>query len=148
MLRCVFPLVMAVGCAALYACPDEEKLYDGKLQVKTIKVQSVTDDNSPIKYPDTDKPLVTTLRIHTLPGAGTGWHYHPHPGYAYVISGTMEVTMESGRKNHYETDQAIYELVNTPHNGRCVSETPCDLIVTFIGAENEPVTVMLPQHDD
>ena len=145
MLRYALPLILAISSPILFACPDHEKEYGGKLQVNTIKAQVVTDDGSPMHYPKTKKPLVKMLRIATPSGIETGWHYHPYPGYGFVITGTMEVTMKDGQKNRYEAGEAIYEVVNTAHNGRCISKTPCDIIVTFTGVENEPVTVMLPE---
>ncbi|WP_083232498.1 cupin domain-containing protein [Endozoicomonas atrinae] len=145
MFRFALPLIMAISTTTLVACPDHEKEYGGKLQVNTIKAQVVTDDSSPMRYPKTKKPMVKTLRISIPSGGETGWHYHPYPGYGFTITGTMEVTLKDGQKNHYETGEAIYEVVNTAHNGRCISKTPCDLIVTFTGVENEPVTVMLPE---
>ncbi len=145
MLRYALPLVLAISCPVLFACPDHEKEYDGKLQVTTLKAQGVTDDGNLMRYPKTKKPLVKMLRISTPAGTETGWHYPPYPGYGFVIAGTMEVTMKDGQKKRYEAGEAIYEVVNTAHNGRCISKTPCDLIVTFTGVENEPVTVMLPE---
>ncbi|WP_020583907.1 cupin domain-containing protein [Endozoicomonas elysicola] len=145
MFRFALPLIMAVSSTILFACPDHKKEYDGKLKADIVKAQGVTDDGSPMHYPKTKKPMVKTLKITIPSGGETGWHYHPYPGYGYTISGTMEVTLKDGQKNRYEAEEAIYEVVNTAHNGRCISKTPCDLIVTFTGVENEPITVMLPQ---
>ncbi len=140
-------LYMIIVGSVAYAASDE-KPYGGRLHVETVKAQSVTDDGKPIQYPLTEHPQVKTLRIKTPPGGETGWHYHPLPGYGFVLAGTMEVTLENGRKNRYETGEAIYEIVKIPHNGRCVSTTPCDIIVTFTSAEGVPVTVMVPPMEE
>ena len=143
MLKVLLSFFTALICTNSFA-NAKEKPYGGRLHVETVKSQGVSDEGKPIHYPLTDHPLVKTLRIKTPPGGETGWHYHPLPGYGYVLSGTMEVTMENGKKNRYETGEAIYEIVKTPHNGRCVSTSPCDIIVTFTSAEGVPVTVMIP----
>ncbi|GAA4647843.1 hypothetical protein GCM10023116_01050 [Kistimonas scapharcae] len=147
MLSPLLPLLMVLGSSVVYAASDD-KPYGGRLQVETVKDQSVTDDGKTIQYPLTEHPQVKTLRIQIPSGKETGWHYHSFPGYGYVLAGTMEVILENGRKNRYETGEAIYEIVKIPHNGRCISTIPCDLIVTFTSAEDVPVTVMVPPMEE
>ena len=151
MLKRTLPALLGISYAfAVVANNHEQKHenneYGGKLAVQTLKAQSVTDNNQPIRYPKTNKPEVKTIQVIIPSGAETGWHYHPYPGYGIVMAGTVEVSTQNQHTNRYQTGDIIYEMVNTPHNGRCTSKTDCTIIATFTGVANEPVAVMLNEH--
>ena len=59
-----------------------------------LKKTSVTGNGQKITYPLTDKAEVTAMIVDLPPGAETGWHKHPVPVYAYVISGNLTVELE------------------------------------------------------
>ena len=149
MLKLTLTTLLAISCtfanAANHKQKHEEKEYGGKLEVQTLKAESVTDDSQPIHYPKTDNPEVKTIKVMIPSKAETGWHYHPYPGYGLLMAGTIEVTQKNKQTTRYKTGDVIYEMVKTPHNGRCISKTDCEVIMTFTGVANEPVSVMLPE---
>ncbi len=93
-----------------------------------------------LAYP-TGKPEVTSLLLEIQPGAETGWHLHPIPCVAYLLQGTLEVSLKDGQVNHIEAGQSIAEVVNTLHNGKNVGKDVVKIVVFFIGAQGTPLTV-------
>jgi quercetin dioxygenase-like cupin family protein len=128
--------------AALNAHGDS---YTGA-SVTVLKKSTVAADGRKLEYPKTDKPEVTALLVEIPPGGETGWHYHPVPVYAYVLSGVLTTEMENGEKHEYRESEAIFEAVNTPHNGRNTGKVPLRLVVFYTGEEGKPVTVRV-QHN-
>lgn len=43
------------------------------------------------------KPEITALLVEVAPGAQTGWHHHLVPNFAYMLEGTLELTLDDGR---------------------------------------------------
>ena len=113
--------------------------------VTLIKKASITADGRKMEYLKTDKPEVTALLVELPPGGETGWHLHPVPVYAYVLSGVLTAETENGQRRDYKEGEAIFETVDTPHNGRNLGKIPVKLIVFYTGEEGKPVTVRV-QH--
>jgi quercetin dioxygenase-like cupin family protein len=110
-------------------------------KVTVIKKALTTASGQEMEYPRTGKPEVTALLVEIPSGSETGWHLHPVPVYAYVLSGTLTSEMENGERRDYKEGEAIFEAVNTPHNGKNLGEIPVKLIVFYTGEEGKPVTV-------
>ena len=100
-------------------------------------------DGKPIVYPS-GSAEVTGLLIEIAPGAETGWHEHPVPSFAYILSGTLEVTQQNGEVKRLKAGEALAEVVNTLHNGRAVGDEPVKLVVFYAGAVGTPLTI---KHD-
>ena len=79
--------------------------------------------------------------IEIAPGASTGWHAHPVPSFAMVLEGTLEVTLKDGRTKRIGASEALFEVVDTLHNGRNVGKGPVKLVVFYAGAVGVPLTV-------
>jgi quercetin dioxygenase-like cupin family protein len=109
--------------------------------VTLIKKATATSDGRKMEYPKTDNPEVTALLVELPPGSETGWHLHPVPVYAYILSGVLTTESGNGQRQDYKEGEAIYEMVNTPHNGRNLGKIPVKLIVFYTGEEGKPVTV-------
>lgn len=75
------------------------------------------------------------MTVNLMPGAETGWHKHPVPVYAYVVSGHLSVELEDGKQCSFDTGDAIVEVVDTWHNGRNNGKTPVSLAVFYLGVE-------------
>ena len=89
----------------------------------------------------TDKPQVTMLLVEIPPGAETGWHKHPVPCYAYILSGSVTVEIENGKTNTFHAGQAFAETVNTMHNGKNTGDEPVKIVMTAIGEQKEPIVI-------
>lgn len=112
--------------------------YNSGVSAKVLKKTSVTSNGQKITYPLTDKAEVTAMTVDLAPGAETGWHQHPVPVYAYVVSGTLSVELEDGQVFSFATGDAVIEVVNTLHNGKNQGSEPVKLAVFYLGAEGLP----------
>lgn len=112
--------------------------YGSGVTSKVLKKTSVTGNGQKISYPRTDRAEVTAMTVELAPGAETGWHKHPVPVYAYVISGRLSVELEDGRQLSFNAGDAVIEVVNTLHNGRNIGTEPVKLAVFYLGVEGLP----------
>jgi len=112
--------------------------YSSGVTANVLKKTSVTGNGQIITYPQTDKAEVTAMTVDLAPGAETGWHEHPVPVYAYVVSGDLSVELEDGQRFAYGKGDAIIEVVNTLHNGKNNGAEPVKLAVFYVGAEGIP----------
>jgi len=117
--------------------------YEG-IKATQIKKTSTASNGQMLQYLRTEKPEVTVLIVEIPAGAETGWHQHPVPVYAYMLSGTIAVEMESGEKYDFREGDTIIEVMNTPHNGRNSGTVPANLVVFYTGEQGGPNTVKIP----
>ena len=61
--------------------------------------------------------------------------------YAYILSGTLQVSYEGGVVKTYKTGDAILEAIGTYHNGQNIGKDPVRIIVVNIGAVGVENTV-------
>lgn len=134
-IRCAYLGLMAVF---LIASTTFAAGYSSGVTAKVLKKTTVTGDGQKITYPKTDNAEVTAMTVDIAPGAETGWHKHPIPVYASVLSGHLTVEMEGGQRSSYGTGDAIIEVVNTLHNGKNNGADPVQLVVFYLGAEGTP----------
>ncbi len=120
-------------------CSDD---YTGA-NVTVVKKATTTSSGQKMEYPKTDNPEVTALLVEIPPGGETGWHLHPVPVYAYILSGALTAEMETGETHDYKEGEVIFEAVNTPHNGKNIGKIPVRLIVFYTGEEGKPITVKI-----
>lgn len=112
--------------------------YNSGVASKVLAKTTLTGNGQKITYPLTDKAEVTAMTVDLAPGAETGWHKHPVPVYAYVVSGSLAVELEDGKRLSFAAGDAIIEVVNTMHNGKNIGDVPVKLAVFYLGAEGTP----------
>ncbi len=142
----IITVFLLLGCALLDAQGDYS--YTGSYTGASstlIKKDTVAADGRKMAYPKTENPEVTALLVEIPPGGETGWHFHPVPVYAYVLSGVLIVEMEGVGKREYKENEVIFEAVGTPHNGKNTGKIPVKLVVFYTGEEGKPVTLRV-QH--
>ncbi|MEI8343125.1 MAG: cupin domain-containing protein [Verrucomicrobiota bacterium] len=115
--------------------------YNRTVHATPLLSATTTASGQPIEYPKTDKPQVTMLLVEIPPGAETGWHKHPVPCYAYILSGSVMVELENGKSYSFHAGQAFAETVNTLHNGKNTGTEPVKIVMTAIGEEKEPIVI-------
>ena len=74
-------------------------------------------------------PEVVVSRYEIAPNAALPMHEHPYPRYAYVLSGTIEITVRGGKTYRYKTGDFIAEVIDQWHTGRNIGDTPVRLLV-------------------
>lgn len=110
------------------------------VKVTPLAKETASWDGKPIVYPQ-GKPEMTALLIEIAPGAQTGWHHHVVPNFAYMLEGTLELTLDDGRVKLLKAGEELPEVVGRPHNGRNVGSAPAKLIVFYAGAVGAPLSV-------
>lgn len=98
-------------------------------------------DGEPIHYPEGEAE-VTAVHITIPEGEETGWHFHPFPSFAYLIEGSLIVTLENGTTKNLHQGDPLAEVTKKIHNGKNPGDTPAKLIVFYIGNKDDVLTVM------
>lgn len=114
--------------------------YEGVKITPLIKTTTSTDGQK-LSYPKIDNPEVTAVIVEIPPGGETGWHLHPVAVYAYVLSGSLTIEIESGKRYNFKEGDAIIEVVNTAHNGMNTGQVPVKLVVFYTGEQEKPTTI-------
>jgi quercetin dioxygenase-like cupin family protein len=134
----LFGLIFSVGCSS-----DQI----GEISSQTLLDKTnVTVLGEDFKYPDTDKPELTSSIITVPAGAETGWHLHEAPMYAYILEGTISLTyLVDGTEvfKEYKKGEAIMEGLDTPHNGVNNTNSEVRILVVNIGASDLMNTIKI-----
>ena len=131
-------------CLFLGPLPLQSADYSSGVTAKILKKATTTGTGQKIVYPVTDNAEVTAMHVTIAPHAETGWHSHPVPVYAYVITGTLEIEFDNGKTVSFSAGDAIFEAHNTRHNGRNKGSDPVTLAAFYIGASEIPIVA---RHD-
>lgn len=115
--------------------------YKSGVTARVLGKSMVTGNGSRIVYPGTDKAEVSLVDVELAPGAETGWHKHPVPVYAYVVSGSIAVELENGMKRTFAAGDVIFEVVDILHNGKNAGMVPVKMTVVYLGVEGTPNVV-------
>jgi len=94
----------------------------------------------PIVYHQTDKAEVTAVHVEIPPGTETGWHRHPFPCFAYILSGALDVSREGGKSVHLTAGQAMAESIDILHKGKNNGSEPVKLVLFVLGEKEKPFT--------
>ncbi|HUC99001.1 MAG TPA: cupin domain-containing protein [Candidatus Polarisedimenticolaceae bacterium] len=100
-------------------------------------------DGEQIVYPEGQAEM-TALLIEIAPGESTGWHQHPVPSFAFLLDGTLEITLANGRVKRMQPGEALSEVTGTMHVGRALSKTPVKIVVFYAGSVGKALTVNQP----
>jgi quercetin dioxygenase-like cupin family protein len=126
--------------ASVCAQSDDGQGYKKQVQVTPLLRATITSAGQPIVYPMSEDPGVTAILVEIPAGAETGWHKHPFPCYAYILSGEIFVDVQGGTTNHFMAGQAFAESVNMFYNGRNPRLEPVRLVMFVTGEKGEPFT--------
>jgi quercetin dioxygenase-like cupin family protein len=110
------------------------------VRVTPLAKQTTSWDGKPIVYP-AGQAEMTALLVEIAPGAQTGWHCHRVPNFAYMLEGTLELTLDDGRVKWLKAGDTLSEVVNRSHNGRNLGSAPVKLVVFYTGTVGTPLSV-------
>ena len=148
--RRFLPLTMALvvamaGCASRPTGPaltSDAPEYSPVVKARVLLRTANSGDGKPLAFP---APVEMVALDVTIPAGGeTGWHHHPAPGFAYILSGELVVDAADGSSRRFHAGEAFAEVVGLAHNGRAVGSEPVHLIAWFSAAPGAPVTVKEP----
>ncbi len=112
-----FCLALCLLFAATISASTQEKITATKLFQSTV-----TAAGQPIVFP-AGNTEVAALMVDIPAGADTGWHKHPWPRYAYVVSGAVTVENEAGQRQTYRAGEFVVEQINIFHRGTTTEPT-------------------------
>ncbi len=115
--------------------------YTGNIAVRVLLKTDTTSIGASIRYPDIENPEVTAIEVTIPPGAETGWHRHPVPGYGYILSGELTLETASGKTFVLGPGRAFAEVVDEAHNGRNLGKDPVKLVAFFTGEKGKAFTI-------
>jgi quercetin dioxygenase-like cupin family protein len=113
--------------------------------IKPLLSTKTTANGEPIDVPV--HPEVVVSRYEIAPNAALPMHEHPYPRYAYVLSGTLEITVLGGKTYRYKPGDFIAEVIGQWHTGRNASDTPVRLLVIDQVVPGHSNTVLRPGKD-
>ena len=130
------------AAALLLFAPIVVFAIDENPAVKVTQLLKTTSgwDGKQIIYPEGQAEM-TALLIEIAPGESTGWHEHPVPSFAFVLDGTLEITLADGRLKRMQPGEALSEVTDTMHMGRALSKTPVKIVVFYAGSVGKALTV-------
>ncbi len=126
-------LIMATGLGPVARADDYQGVRSRKILTSTVAA-----NGQKLSYLRTENPEVTAMIVEIPPHGETGWHLHAVPVYAYVLGGKLTVEMEGGKKYDFQEGDAIFEVKDTPHNGRNNGEKAARLVVFYTGEIGAP----------
>jgi quercetin dioxygenase-like cupin family protein len=128
-----FSLLMASG----FGTVAHANGYQGVRATK-ILTSTTAANGQKLSYLKTENPEVTAMIVEIPPGGETGWHTHVVPVYAYILSGSITVEIEGGKKYDFKEGDVIFEVKDTPHNGRNNGGQTAKLVVFYTGEVGKP----------
>lgn len=138
-------LVCLVVSPLLAGEPGVAEGYRKDIQIVPLLRTTMDAAGQPLAYPRTEQPQATAVMVEIPPGAQTGWHKHPYPCFAYILSGSLTVEMEGGKVHELTAGQAMAESVNVMHNGKNTGTEPVKLVMFVMGEREKPFTERMPQ---
>jgi quercetin dioxygenase-like cupin family protein len=137
--------VQCYAAALLLFAPIVVFAIDENPAVKVTQLLKTTSswDGKQIVYPE-GQAEVTALLVEIAPGESTGWHQHPVPSFAFLLEGTLEITLTDGRAKRMEPGDALPEVTDTMHMGRALSKTPVKIVVFYAGSAGKALTINQP----
>ena len=135
--------LLAAVASLMWAGPIRAE--DGRaVVVRPIMSATQTASGQPIHLPGGDA-RVSMSEFTIAPGARLPVHKHPFPRFAYVLEGTLAVTVQdTGQTFIYKPGDMIVEVVDQWHFGENVGATPVRLLVIDEVAGNVSNTVVKP----
>jgi quercetin dioxygenase-like cupin family protein len=110
------------------------------VQIKELMRSGASWDGVPYTAYPSGAPEITVLQITIAPHSALGWHTHPMPNAAYVLSGEITVEKKStGEKKLITKGQVLPEMVNELHRG-VTGDAPVVLIVFYAGTKGMPLS--------
>jgi quercetin dioxygenase-like cupin family protein len=132
-------VALLLGLVAVPSIARGDESYRPGTHVTRLLQTTTTSADQPLTYPSA-APEVSMLEVVIDAGAETGWHQHAVHGYAYILSGTLELETEGRPKRRFTAGQAFAEVIGLRHNGRALGKEPVRLVVVFTGTLGVPFT--------
>jgi len=130
--------VLFVSLAAPLQAQDGEDV-----TVTRLLSTATTSSGQPVVLPQKDAQIVVSI-YDVMPGATLPVHNHPHPRYAYVLSGILRVNnIDTGQTDTYATGAFVLESVGQWHTDTSIGSEPLKLLIIDIVEKGQANVVPL-----
>ena len=131
--------VLFLSSTALAADSDKKAV---GLEAKDILKTTQTIMGSPLKYPETGAPEITSAIVTIQPGGHSALHQHPVVTVVCVLEGEAELHV--GEKIfHYKAGDSWVEPIDTPNQLFNPGSVPTKNLVVFVGEQGKPNSIMV-----
>lgn len=96
-----------------------------------------TSSGTPLSFPGATGEVVG-IDVTIPPGTSTGWHLHDRSGFAYVLSGTLQVRLADSTSRTYKAGDGFAEVVGTLHEGLALGTDSVRLVAFFLCDSGAP----------
>lgn len=113
------------------------------IQVHVLSKSTTMWNGEPLPPYAQGTPELSVVRITIPPGTALPLHEHPFATAGVLLQGHLEVRTPEGQTTELHAGDGLIELVNLPHAGANVGDTPAVILVVYAGIEGQPVTRIL-----
>ena len=132
-------MILAIVFLSLHIAVHSQ--YSKEVIVEPVIKTDTTSIGQKIIYPSFINNEVTILKVTIPPGKSTGWHKHLFPVFAYVLKGTLTVSIENNKTLKLSEGSSFAEVFNTFHNGSNNEKENLVLIAFYMGEKGKPLSV-------
>lgn len=125
-------LTIAVSIVVVAGSLRADEAYSRSVVAKPLLRTGTTSSGARLDFPKNDSGEVTGLEVTIPAGKGTGWHRHAHSGFAYVVSGRLQVVLQDSSRKEYGPGEAFAEVVGLAHDGRAIGKDDVRLVAFFL----------------
>lgn len=125
-------------------------LFFSNCQKETLEKPEVTillettkswNGNTLPKFPE-GQPKVTISKVVIPPKAKLPKHLHPVITTGVLLKGELTVTDDKGKKTTIRQGDVLVEVTDTVHFGENTGSETAEILVFYVGEENEPTTIL------
>lgn len=131
--------LLALGAGVALA--EQGAHYAAAVKLTPLLKTTTTSSGKPLEYLKTDHPEAQALIVEIPPGTETGWHLHPVPAYAYILSGSVRVAVRDGESHVFKAGDAFAEMKDQWHNGYNEGSEPVRILMFVTGETGTAFTV-------
>ena len=133
------PTHLAFALLALSIPTRAGEAYSKSVSVRSLLKTTTTSEGRPLSFPK-DSAEVSGIEVTIPAGGSTGWHSHEHSGFAYVLSGKLQVTTSDSTRRVFGPGDAFAEVVGTAHEGSALGKEDVKLVAFFLTSKGKPVS--------
>lgn len=132
-------ILTALLLASTLPALSDQGVYSKSVVAKPILRTATTASGAPLSLPGR-RGEVGGIEVTIPAGGSTGWHVHDRSGFAYVMAGTLRVTLSDSTSHTYRPGEAFAEVVDTPHEGIALGKEDVRLVAFFLADSGRPLS--------
>lgn len=132
-------ILSALLLASVLPASSDQGVYSKSVVSRPLLRTATTSSGAPLSFPGR-LGEVGGIDVTIPAGNSTGWHVHDRSGFAYVMAGTLRVTLPDSSSRTYKAGDAFAEVVDTPHEGSALGKEDVHLVAFFLADSGQPLS--------